>query len=277
MGNKKHKRKPSMRRKLVLSLGAIGTILLLSCVISVVEYGRMSNYESKIIAANINHIYAFSEISVFVEDYNSKILAAIGDDSKEVGPHFDTEGVHVLIDSLKNNLRSSELIATADSMEHAYHDYMETAAKFSAVSDSAFVDVREWYFATLQPKYKNLNDSFVTLDKAIFDEVKTNAEHFDESFYRGITPALVAVGAGLLLILLLLFFILTDYVKPIYKISEGIDNYRSIARPYNYTFDGDDQLKNISNGVADLIDENIELKKRIRALKDKINKTETRE
>lgn len=277
MGNKKHKRKPSMRRKLVLSLGAIGTILLLSCVISVVEYGRMSNYESKIIAANINHIYAFSEISVFVEDYNSKILAAIGDDSNNAQPLFDTDGMHILIDSLKSNLSSRALIAAADSMKVAYKDYMDTSFEFSAVSDCTFVDTREWYFATLQPKYKNLNDNFVKLDKAIFDEVKTNAEHFDESFYRGITPALVAVGAGLLLIVLLLFFIMNDYVRPLYKISEGLDNYRSIARPYNYTFDGDDQLKNISNGVSDLIDENIELKRRIRALKDKMNKTETGE
>lgn len=263
-----------MRRKLVLSLGAIATTLLLSCVISVLEYGRMSNYESKIIASNINHIYAFSEISVSVEEYNSRILAAIGDDSNNAGPMFDTDGIHVLIDSLKNNLRSPELIAAADSMECAYRDYMDTSFEYAAVSDCTFVDTREWYFATLQPKYKNLNDNFVKLDKAIFDEVKTNAEHFDESFYRGITPALVAVGAGLLLIVLLLFFIMNDYVRPLYKISEGLDNYRSIARPYNYTFDGDDQLKNISNGVSDLIDENIELKRRIRALKDKMNKTE---
>lgn len=269
---KKKSVKPSMRRKLTLSMVAIAAILLLSCVISVIEYGRMSNYESKIIADNINHIYDFAEISILVEDYNSRILAAIGDDSNNAQPMFDTDGIHVFIDSLKSNLRSPQLIAAADSMKLAYQDYMETSFEFSAVSDSPFVNTREWYFVTLQPKYKKLNDNFVILDKAIFDEVKVNAEHFDEGFYRGITPALVAVGAGLLLILLLLYFIIANYVNPIYKISEGIDNYRSISRPYSYTFDGDDQLKNISNGVTDLIDENIELKRRIRALKDKINK-----
>lgn len=269
---KKKSVKPSMRRKLTLSMVAIAAILLLSCVISVIEYGRMSNYESKIIADNINHIYDFAEISILVEDYNSRILAAIGDESNNAQPMFDTDSIHVFIDSLKSNLRSPQLIAAADSMKLAYQDYMETSFEFSAVSDSPFVNTREWYFVTLQPKYKKLNDNFVSLDKAIFDEVKVNAEHFDEGFYRGITPALVAVGAGLLLILLLLYFIIVNYVNPIYRISDGIDNYRSISRPYNFTFDGDDQLKNISNGVADLIDENIELKRRIRALKDKINK-----
>lgn len=269
---KKKSVKPSMRRKLTLSMVAIAAILLLSCVISVIEYGRMSNYESKIIADNINHIYDFAEISILVEDYNSRILAAIGDESNNAQPMFDTDSIHVFIDSLKSNLRSPQLIAAADSMKLAYQDYMETSFEFSAVSDSPFVNTREWYFVTLQPKYKKLNDNFVSLDKAIFDEVKVNAEHIDEGFYRGITPALVAVGAGLLLILLLLYFIIVNYVNPIYRISDGIDNYRSISRPYNFTFDGDDQLKNISNGVADLIDENIELKRRIRALKDKINK-----
>ena len=45
---------PSMSRKLVLSLGSIAAILLLSGVISILEYRRMSNYVSELIAADIN-------------------------------------------------------------------------------------------------------------------------------------------------------------------------------------------------------------------------------
>ena len=36
-----------------------------------------------------------------------------------------------------------------------------------------------------------------------------------------------------------------------------------------HTFDGDDQLANVNEGVADLIEENIELKRRIKALREK--------
>ena len=82
---------------------------------------------------------------------------------------------------------------------------------------------------------------------------------------------MVSVGAGLLLICLLMFFTLTNYVKPIYRISEGIDNYRQSSRRHNYTMDGDDQLSNINTGVTELIEENLQLKHRVKALKEERN------
>ena len=82
---------------------------------------------------------------------------------------------------------------------------------------------------------------------------------------------MVSVGAGLLLICLLMFFTLTNYVKPIYRISEGIDNYRQSSRRHNYTMDGDDQLSNINIGVTELIEENLQLKHRVKALKEERN------
>ena len=74
------------------------------------------------------------------------------------------------------------------------------------------------------------------------------------------------------MIFLLLYFIMVGYVNPIYKISAGVDNYRQLGRRHGYVFDGDDQLANINNGVAELIEENLELKKRIRSLREEKGK-----
>lgn len=78
----------------------------------------------------------------------------------------------------------------------------------------------------------------------------------------------VSVGAGLILVFLLLYFTIANYVHPIYRISDGIDAYRKTGRRHVYTFDGDDQLANINEGVTDIIEENLELKKRVKALKE---------
>ena len=65
---------------------------------------------------------------------------------------------------------------------------------------------------------------------------------------------------------------MADYVRPIYRISEGLDNYRKAGRRHVYTFDGDDQLANINEGVSEIIEENIELKMRVKALKEDKNR-----
>ena len=81
-------------------------------------------------------------------------------------------------------------------------------------------------------------------------------------------PGVVTVGAGILLIFLLFYFTMSNYVNPIYKMSAGIDQYRLTGHRYSNNFEGDDQLANINGGITELIEENIELKKRIKSLKN---------
>ena len=78
------------------------------------------------------------------------------------------------------------------------------------------------------------------------------------------TAGIVAIGAGFLLIILLFYFIMVYYVKPIYRMSDGIDGYRLSGRRHVYEFDGDDQLANINSGVTEIV----ELKKRIKNFRD---------
>jgi sensor histidine kinase YesM len=106
------------------------------------------------------------------------------------------------------------------------------------------------------------------LNDVIHSELRQNSANFDAGFYRSIIPGVVSVGAGLVLILLLFYFTMANYVNPIYKMSAGVDNYRLSGRRYSYEFDGEDQLGNINSGLSELIEENQELKRRIKTLRE---------
>ena len=105
------------------------------------------------------------------------------------------------------------------------------------------------------------------LNSAIHDELRQNSADFDAGFYRSIVPGFVSVAVGVMLVMLLMYFIMTYYVRPIYKMSDGIDNYRAVGKRYGYVFDGDDQLANLNTGLTELIEENLELKGRIKVLR----------
>ena len=83
-----------------------------------------------------------------------------------------------------------------------------------------------------------------------------------------IVPGVVSVSAGILLVMLLMFYIMSYYVNPLYRMSDGVDNYRAFGKRHTYSFDGDDQLANINTGLSELIDENVELKRRVNALRE---------
>lgn len=253
-----------MRAKLIKALGSLAAILLLSGVISIFEYRRMSDYVSELIASNIKSINLSQRLSDITQEYDQQMLAVVVTNDISLMPDFDPDMFVAQADSLKNSIKSPDAQEMVDSVVSSFNAFMKTSLQFDEVFLADNVNTGEWFFGTLQPRYGKFRDDINILDEAIHQNLKTNSANFDAGFYRSIIPGVVSVGAGLLLIFLLLYFIMANYVNPIYKMSAGIDNYRTSGRKYVYTFDGDDQLANINSGVAELIDENIELKKRLK-------------
>lgn len=255
-----------MRGKLILSLGAIAAVLLLSSVISVLEYSKMSSYVSDLIAKDINSINDARRLGEAAEEYNLAILAAIGDGSVTELPDFDAQAFMQKCDSLSAAFSgTSEL---ADSVKYAYSAYMLTSMELGYVIKADFINTRDWYFNRLQPRFNRLRRDIDNLSLAIYADLRSNSENMDSSLYRSIIPGIVAVGVGLLLVVMLLLFMLSYYVKPTYKMAAGLSAYRSFNKKYNVTFDGDDQLREINDGIAELTAENQTLRNRITALKN---------
>lgn len=257
-----------MVKKVLYSLGSLAAILLLSGVISIIEYRRMSDYVSELIAANIKSINLAQKLSDITEEYNHQMLSVVVQNDISLMPEFDLDYFMAQSDSLKNSFTSQNALPMVDSVEVSFDAFMKTSLKFDEVFLADNVDTGEWFFGTLQPRYNKFRGEMNILNEAIYNDLLSNSADFDAGFYRSIIPGVVSVGAGLLLIMLLLFFTLVNYVRPIYRMTEGINAYRSSGRRYNFVFDGDDQLAEINSGVTEIIEENVELKTRIKALRE---------
>ena len=266
-------RRPSMRSKVCLSLGSLAAILLLSGVLAILEYRRMSDYVSELIAANIKSINLSQKLSDITQEYNHQMLAVVVQNDISMMPTFDLQHFMAQSDSLKNSFKSEHALPMVDSVVTSFDNFMKTSLKFDEVFLADNVDTGEWFFGTLQPCYNEFRRDMNTLNESIYNELQANSADFDAGFYRSIIPGVVSVGAGLLLVMLLMYFIIAYYVNPIYKMSAGVDDYRTSGRKYNYVFDGDDQLANINAGLTEVIEENIELKIRFKALKDEREKS----
>lgn len=257
----------SLAAKLTLSLSAIAVILVVSSIISLMEYRRMSSYVSGLIADNINSINVAQKLSEVTDRYNLDILSVIGDEQALL-PTFNQEEFVSRCDSLKKNLTSVSLLPLADSVMYSYAAYMLTTLEFEDVLLSDFIDSRTWYFDRLQPKFNRLRGDIDALSAGMYNDLKKNSETFERGFYRSIIPGLVAVLAGLILVVLLLFFILAYYVRPINKMLASLGDYRSFGKKYTYNFEGDDQLSELNAGISDLAGENQQLRKRLTALRN---------
>ena len=268
---KRREVKPSMRRKLLFSVGSLAALLLLSGVISIMEYRRMSDYVSELIAANIKSITLSQKLADITEEYNHQMLAVVVQNDISLMPDFNMGHFNAQADSLKNSFTTQNALPMVDTVATSFNDFIRTSMRFDEVFLADNVDTGEWFFGTLQPSYNEFRHDMAVLNDMIHAELMKNSAEFDDGFYRSIIPGVVSVGAGLLLILLLMYFTMANYVRPIYKIADGISAYRTFGRRYNYTFDGDDQLAQINEGVTELVEDNMELKARVKALREERN------
>lgn len=259
--------KLTMRGKITMSLMAIAVILLLSTTISVFEYRSMSNYVSDLIADNIESINAAQKLSNVTDAYNLSLLAIIGDEDNNKLPDFNRSEFLAHCDSIKTSLSSINMQHLADSVEYSWSAYMLTSLELPNVLEADFIDSRSWYFERLQPVYNRLHSDIDVLNTAIYNELQRNSATFERGFYRSIIPGAVAVAVGLLLVLLLLFYLSVYYVTPIYKMLSALLNYRKFGKTYNAEFDGDDQLRELSDNITEITQENIQLRRRIKALR----------
>ena len=260
--------RPSMRLKLLFSLGSIAAILLVSGLISIIEYRRMSDYVSDLIASNIKSINLSQRLADMTQEYNHQMLTVVLMNDLTMMPEFDLQLFQQQADSLKSAVTSSSSLPVVDTVSNSFDAFMKTSLKFDEVFLADTVNTNEWFFGSLQPCYNKFRGDIDTLNSAIHEELRNNSEDFDAGFYRSIIPGVVSVGAGLLLVMLLMYFILVYYVNPLYRMSDGVDNYRATGKRHTYVFDGDDQLANINTGLSELIDDNIELKRRVKTLRE---------
>ena len=251
----------TIKFKLILSLSAIAVMLLASGLISYLEYKRMNDRLSVRISEDIRKINQAQNLEEVCAAYNLEILKVIGDTTVTALPHFDSQSFIDMIGELPSS----------DKVLSAYHEYMTESNRLSDVILSDFVNTRDWYFSELQPKYNTLSGAIKEMSSEIYDDLSENSETYDAGLNRSVVPMIVAVGGGMLLILMLLFFLLTLYVNPIYKMLDGLKNYRTFNKKYSYDFDGDDQLRDLNTGISELIADNQQLRKRLTALRSSIN------
>ena len=259
----------SLKAKLVLSLLSVVAVPLKKKVISVMEYSRMSNYVSELIADDISSINVANRLADMSNNYNLEILEAIGEGSSGRLPDFDDEYFKTNCERLRMSHTINQAYPMADSVMYSYAAYMLTSLEFESVVQSDFIDNRAWYFGRLQPRFDRLQSDIDNLTRAIYEDLQENSATFDRGFYRSIIPGIVAVGVGLMLVLMLMFFILSYYVNPLYRMLEGLSAYRSSDKKYTVSFEGDDQLVELNDGISELAGENQQLRRRVRDLRKK--------
>jgi hypothetical protein len=255
-----------IKSKVFMGSTVIGLILLISCIISFVEFERLSKYVSSVLADNIACVNTSRNLMNISEEYNTYILEQIGNDySRGELPQFSGNDDFVAsFENLKNHFTIEEEKSMADSVLYAFVTYMHVVNEAPQVWMNGYAQRREWYFDRLQGVYEKLRNYIQELTLISQNALAENYYNLNDRFYRSITPIIVAALVGIILVMLFNYFINIYFVKPVIKINKGLRSYREYNKGYDVRFDyGKDQLQELNENIKEIIEENRGLKKKI--------------
>ncbi len=273
---KAKERKSSMRGKMALGLGSIAVVLLLTCIISNFGYSRMRSRVTDLLSRNIECVNTVRELGTMCEEYNMRVLDILEEGAEAEGrvAKFNTELFLERCDSLGVVLergRISDKETTpglVDSLKASYWNYMLLSVQLQEEIALEDFDGLEAYFVMLEPQYSKLCENITDVAEAVYERFQGTAEEFREGTYSGMMPVLVAAVVGILLLLLLMFYISVYYVNPVYRMLKNLKNSILAGTKYRYDFEGNDQLSELNEHITDIVEENVDLRRRARVLSE---------
>ena len=252
-----------IRKKISLGFVIIGAILFMSSIVAIFEFNRMRHHISGLMQDNINSISTSRHLLELTDEYNFALVSRVLQDSiienKEI---INDNRFAVYITTIRSRFTTDSEVKIADSLSAAYSNYIKIINQAPEITRLSRAERTKWYFESLRPAYKNLKYFKKELSTITQQALLDNSKALQEGFYRSIMPGIIAVAAGLLLVILFNYFVNLYFITPVLMIMNGIKKYKIYKKSYNVQFDNDDEIQELNSDVKSILDENKKLSKK---------------
>ncbi|MGM9776328.1 MAG: hypothetical protein ACI3ZG_06130 [Candidatus Coprenecus sp.] len=252
-----------IRSRVMAASAILVLVLLFSGIVAFFEFGRMSKDISFVLSNNITSVNEGRILLELCDKYQSGYFRRMNGDVLSPSEAVEMEDFSKSIGRLLSTVTTDNENIMVDSVRYALSAYLQMSLKGKALMDSSLAAKNAWFFEDLQPVFNKLRDYVVVLTNNSQKALSDNYSAMNDSYYRSIMPSVVAMGAGIILIILFNYFLNIYLLRPVIKIYNGIRDYREHNKSYNVTFDyNGDQIQNMNTLVKEIIDENKRLKAR---------------
>lgn len=241
-------------RKVQLATLILSSILLLSAAIAYIEFSRMSEYVSTFIAKNVECINSSKELVDICESYNKRLLDNEFLEESTIAP-IDSQ-VTNFVNLVSSNTTVDAENRYVDSIRYAYVAYMQVVNSSENMWFEDYSDRLDWYRNDVEKVYLKLKGYLLTLSSLSQNVLSSNYTQLSETYYRSITPSVLATAASVATIILFVYFLTIFLLNPVARIHKGLKDYRDFGRSYKVNIEnGSEELMEINEMVKDMIDD----------------------
>ncbi|MDR0711925.1 MAG: hypothetical protein LBF67_06245 [Prevotellaceae bacterium] len=246
-------RKIGIKGKITLGFIALMLLLTVSGVISIYELMRIRTSVSGIITGNVNNLTTSHELLNMVQRVSYAMQEFTFNSSD--APVAELTSPDSLAAKLQEHLGKLEMYVqgnqeTVAGIENLFVPLHVVARDMLLLRDSE--KRQKAYFASFAPTYRQLTqrlESMITLSQR---ELNKNAAAIEQNRYRAVMPCIIAVFAGVALIVMFNYFIMHYFANPLIRITRAVENTVEYKSPFRVSVESDDEVGKLNNAITAL-------------------------
>lgn len=240
-----------IKYKIRLGFITIGILLFLSGIISSLELARFNRATHNLLAKSQGSIEISKQMLDAIQEQNTALLLSITD-----------TGRNAVYDSLiaQSNLAFDRAFRTAQAelRDPIRLDAIRTASRYynnivSQVTDSTDI---AWFTDVYKTSYYNLTYAIKEFMVQIQHRTIDYTAQLERNAYRASMVGIIALGAGILLLLVFYFMLSNYFTGPVLQITKSLKGYVNSRLPFEVSVSTRDEINTLKEYIAALISAN---------------------
>lgn len=243
-----------IKKKIILGFILIGSLLFLSGIISSLELVRFNKATYDIMQQSQSCVELSKKMLDAVQQQNTALLLSITDTT-----NFYDSVLDVSRDEFLGYFSQAEL--TVKGIPEL-GNIKEAEAYYNSIVEERGDSVTIAWFSDIYNKpYYNLTSSIKDFMVATQQRIITYTSDLEHNAYRTTMVGIIALAGGFLLILIFYFMINKFFISPVLRIRLGLKRSLTQRLPYNVVIDTQDEIRSLSDDIAQMVAYNQKLNK----------------
>ncbi|MDR0565759.1 MAG: hypothetical protein LBG47_01775 [Prevotellaceae bacterium] len=247
-------KKLGIKGKITLGFMVLLLLLTVSGVISIYELVRMRTSVSGIITSNVSNLAASQELLNMVQrvSYAAQEFTFSGNDTA-IPALASSDSLAAKLLEHPNELElcmqgNPEALAGIENLFSPLH---AAVSSLLLLGDSA--KRQDAYFMTFAPAHRRLMHRLAGIVALNQRELNKNAAAIEQNRYRTVMPCIIAVFAGVVLIVMFNYFIMHYFVNPLIRITRAVENTVEYKSPFRVSVEPGDEMEELHSAITALV------------------------
>ena len=237
-----------VKHKIRLGFTAIGILLFLSGIISSLELVRFNRTTHNLLERSQNCIERSKEMLDAVQEQNTALLLRIT--NRKLGVVYDP----MLVKS-NRDFEQALQSAGADFRDPSQLESIRTAACYynSIVAQASDTTDITWFTDVYKTSYYNLTHAIKEFIVQIQQRTIDYTAQLERNAYRASMVGIIALGGGILLLLVFYFMLNSYFLDPVLRITRALKGYVDSRLPFAVNVATQDEINTLRENIAALV------------------------